>query len=309
MNQLILALLSVMSLALLSGGTLLYIYFGNRRTAQLIEALGAGQSALRGIQRQGGKITSAELNRLKEASRSSVVVTQKQSLQDLFFRAGIFSPELQKYFKFARILLPALLAVTAAALGYTISVPSYAPWTAIGCMLLGAALGLQLPITYLNRVIEHRNEDIMYYLPLVVDQIVIGVSASLDIAPCIKNVVALAEERDAHNAVTELLRYVEQYVKSGASLEEALTEVGSLSGQTELKHTFMSLSQVAKHGGEISRQLQELATAVALQRETKVEARIKKLELEATGPVGLVFLSFLGVLLVGIATQVMEVFK
>jgi pilus assembly protein TadC len=104
--------------------------------------------------------------------------------------------------------------------------------------------------------------------------------------------------------VTELIRHAQFHVKSGVSLEDAMTEVGRLSGHTELKHAFMSLAQVAKHGGEITRQLQELADAVAMQRETKIEAKIKKLELEATGPVALVFCGFLIILLIGFGVQI-----
>jgi len=92
-------------------------------------------------------------------------------------------------------------------------------------------------------------------------------------------------------------------------MEEALIEVGRLSGHTELKHVFMSLSQVAKHGGEIIRQLQELANAVAAQREARVEGKIRKLELKATGPVALVFASFMGILMVGLGTQLGGLFR
>ena len=75
-----------------------------------------------------------------------------------------------------------------------------------------------------------------------------------------------------------------------------------------VKHAFMALSQVAKHGGEITRQLQELADAVGNQRETKIEAKIKKLELEATAPVALVFLGFLVILLIGFGVQIKNAF-
>ena len=72
----------------------------------------------------------------------------------------------------------------------------------------------------------------------------------------------------------------------------------------QLAKSIMSLSQVAKHGGEITRQLQELADAVATQRETKIDAKIKKLELEATAPVALVFMGFLIILLIGFGIQI-----
>ena len=81
-----------------------------------------------------------------------------------------------------------------------------------------------------------------------------------------------------------------------------------MSGHTELKHAFLSLSQVAKHGGEITKQLQELADAVQAQREAKIEGKIKKLELEATLPVTMVFAGFMLILLVGFFIQIKGAF-
>jgi pilus assembly protein TadC len=89
------------------------------------------------------------------------------------------------------------------------------------------------------------------------------------------------------------------------SLEEALTEIGRASGHAELKHVFLALSQVAKFGGEISKQLQDLADTVASQREAKIDARIKRLELKATGPVMLVFLGYLIILFLGVGAQIL----
>jgi hypothetical protein len=42
-------------------------------------------------------------------------------------------------------------------------------------------------------------------LPLVIEQISIGVSSALDIGPCVTYVVEMADERGTHNAITELL--------------------------------------------------------------------------------------------------------
>jgi len=143
----------------------------------------------------------------------------------------------------------------------------------------------------------------------VIEQVAIGVSSSLDIGPCLSRIVQMADERDSHNAVTELIRHAQYHVKSGVSMEEALIDVGKKSGSTELKHAFMSLSQVAKHGGEITRQLQELADSVASQRETSIDSKIKTLELQATAPVALVFMGFMVILLVGFGIQIKEAFN
>jgi len=70
----------------------------------------------------------------------------------------------------------------------------------------------------------------------------------------------------------------------------------------------LALSQVAKFGGEISKQLQDLADSVTTQREAKVEAVIRKLELKATGPVGLVFVAYMLLLGLGIASSIITKF-
>ncbi|RME60169.1 MAG: hypothetical protein D6780_03845, partial [Candidatus Dadabacteria bacterium] len=180
---------------------------------------------------------------------------------------------------------------------------------ALAALIIAVFFGIRLPNIILDRKIKRRQDDIMYYLPVVIEQVVIGVSSSLDVGPCLQNIVNMADERDSHNEVTELLRIVQYYVKSGISLEKSLEEVGQRSGHTELKHAFMSLAQVARHGGEVTKQLQELAESVAAQREAQIEGKIKRLELVAIAPVGLVFLGFLIILLTTFFMQLTKLFK
>jgi Flp pilus assembly protein TadB len=171
--------------------------------------------------------------------------------------------------------------------------------------VLGILLGLYLPMKILRGWVKQQHEELSYYLPLLIEQISIGVSSSLDIGPCIGQLVQMADERDSHNATTELLKYALYYVKSGVNLEQALAEIGRASGQPEFKQALLALSQVTKFGGEVSRQLQELADSVASQREVMIDGEIRKLELKATGPVSMVFLSFVVLLGLGIVAQIM----
>lgn len=227
------------------------------------------------------------------------------SLEEKYYHAGLFSAEDRKRFKNNRIIIGILCPILFLIIGF---VYTKVPSNLLIVAIFGVLVGLQIPFSLLDRKIAARNEDILFYLPLVVEQISIGVSSSLDIGPCLDKVVSMADERDSHNVVTELVKQASFYVKSGVSLTEALTEIGRLSGHNELKHVFTSLSQVAKHGGEITRQLQELADAVSSLRETKIEEKIKKLELEATGPVALVFVGFMAILLVGFGLQIQGAF-
>ena len=175
-------------------------------------------------------------------------------------------------------------------------------------LLLGAFIGYSLPITGLERQIRRREEDILYYLPLVIEQISIGVSSSLDVGPCITNIVSMADERDSHNPVTEMLVHVEKLMKSGLNLEDSLIEVGEANRMTEVKHAFMFLGQCAKHGGEISKQLQELADAVSVQRQVHIEGKITALPVKATGPLAMVFAGFFALLFAGLLVRLLTAF-
>lgn len=301
--------IGVIALGFVSTGALFALALSHRRSSRLLRALGPGTiPAL--IQdehkaRTRPRHNTEDLVRLKKITHQRIGGSKKTSLlHDRFFQAGLFSREDRARFFFWRRCLMVSGALLFGFLGWLVE-----PFLGMLATLLGLLIGAQLPNSFLRRSIDRRSEEIMFYLPLVIEQLVLGVSSSLDVGPCIKWVVAMADERDSHNAVTELLRYAQQYMKSGVSMEEALIEVARLSGHTELKHVFMSLSQVAKHGGEITKQLQELANAVASQREARTETKIRKLEIEATGPVGLVFMAFMGIFLVGLGTQMVAIFQ
>lgn len=244
-----------------------------------------------------------DFEKIKEQTRKAnenAGPSKKMSFEDKLFAAGVFTQREKAKFERMKTLGP---IVCGPLFGAVVGIMAGLDLGLAG-IVLGTLAGFQLPSTILGKRAKARQDDIMFYLPLVVEQISIGVSSSLDIGPCLQRVVQMADERDTHNVVTELLKHVQYHVKSGMGLEEALTDIGRLSGSMELKHTFVNLSQVAKHGGEISRQLQELADAVSSQRETKIEAKIKKLELEATGPVALVFMGFMIILLIGFGLQI-----
>jgi Flp pilus assembly protein TadB len=241
-----------------------------------------------------------EFEKLKLQVRKTAAKPTEPTLEEKMFRAGIFSEQQRKDFKRLQVLTPAVLGILGADSGKLFG--GFDMVLLVGVM--GGVLGFLLPFRVLNRRIKERDQEILFYLPLVIEQISIGVSSSLDVGPCVARVVQMADERDSHNPVTELLRYAQYHIKSGVGMEEALDEIGKLSGNVDVKHTFMALSQVSKFGGEVSRQLQELADAVSAAREVKIDEKIKKLELEATAPVALVFFGYIVILLIGFGLQI-----
>jgi tight adherence protein C len=290
-------------LAIGSAAVLAMHFFGSSQGSNYQSLMRSGASSnSSNDDMRSGKV-DVDFEKIKEQTRKAnenAGPGKKLTFDDKLFAAGVFTRKEKAKYERMKMLGPIICGPLCGAIVSLMAGLDLG----LAAIVLGTLTGLQLPSMILDRKAKARQDDIMFYLPLVVEQISIGVSSSLDIGPCLQRVVQMADERDTHNVVTELLRHVQYHVKSGMGLEDALTDIGRLSGSMELKHTFVNLSQVAKHGGEISKQLQELADAVSSQRETKIEAKIKKLELEATGPVALVFMGFMIILLIGFGLQI-----
>lgn len=246
-----------------------------------------------------------DIEQIKERTGHSGVQRQEQDLNTKLFQAGIFAPDEKRKFHLSRMVMPLILA-PALCLSSIFSTENVV-YSTLG-FLLGGLIGYALPMTLLERKIRNRHETTLYYLPLVIEQISIGVSSSLDIGPCLSMLVQMANDRDSHNPVTEMFIHCEKLMRSGLSLEESLAEVAEANGQHEVKHAFLFLAQCSKHGGEISKQLQELADAVMIQRQVFVEGRISQLPVKATGPLGSVFAGFFGLLFAGLVVRLMEAF-
>jgi Flp pilus assembly protein TadB len=239
----------------------------------------------------------------KEENRRQKRAKRKEpTIEEQLLMAGKFSARERADFHRKRKLAPIVFALVGGVVGTVLGSAKVALLMAI----LGATLGAYIPIVMLRKWVERHHEELAYNLPLLIEQVSIGVSSSLDIGPCLTQVVEMADERNSHNAATEMLKYALFYVKSGVSLEEALVEIGRVSRQPDFKHALLALAQVAKFGGEVSKQLQDLADATSAQREGKVEAKIRKLELKASGPVALVFVAYMVLLGLGIAAQVFK---
>ena len=301
-----------LGLAGMAGIVLLYLLFAPRQEANIRNLMSSRAGAGAGLaseirQRLQDDTTGRQYELLKRAARNKVKSKEKITLEERLFRAGMFTEQQKRDYSRLRMLCLVLGVPLGLVIASFLS-STFGPIAYLGGVVLGLCVGLQAPGSILDRQIAARDEDILFFLPLAIEQVAIGVSSSLDIGPCLQRVVAMADERDSHNAVTELLRYAQYYVRTGVSLEDSLNEIGKMSGHTELKHAFLSLSQVAKHGGEITKQLQELADAVQAQREAKIEGKIKKLELEATLPVTMVFAGFMLILLVGFLIQIKGAF-
>ena len=254
----------------------------------------------------GGEGDSAEqVEEQIEATKKKRKKKSEPTIEEKLFMAGKLTAAQRNDFYRKKKLAPIVFGLVGTVLGVAYGTSS----GALFGIIFGLGLGYYLPMVTLRKWIEAQHEDLAYNLPLLIEQISIGVSSSLDIGPCLSQIVQMSDERKSHNAATQMIKYALFYVKSGVSLEEALIDIGKSSGQPEFKHALLALSQVAKFGGEISKQLQDLADTVSAQQESKVEAQLKKIELKAGGPVMVVFLAYMVMLGLSVAGQFMTGMK
>lgn len=264
---------------------------------------GDGAELADGYQKQEIDPNVEEIKRLSGSAK--VRRTSNIDLDAKLFRAGIFSAAQRDKYRLVRTVTPVAVPVL---LFVVVQFWLGNLQLSILFVLLGVFIGVVAPGAWLDRQVRLRDEEVMYYLPLVIEQISIGVSSALDVGPCISLVVSMANERDSHNPVTEMFSHVEKLIRSGLNLEDALFDVGDVSGMNDVRHAFMFLAQCAKHGGEVSRQLQELADAVTVSRQVQVEARITALPVKATGPLAMVFAGFFIIILAGLFVKLMGAF-
>ncbi len=301
-------------LAVAGAGAIAYVLFSSKSSDSKIGDVKALMS--KGVTPPVEEIYDKKTKKLNDPNDIDYDIIKKQTvrknkptaaedLQKKLFRAGLYSKEDKAWFTRFRIISFIVAVVGTPICLFLIA--SSPVLLLVGC-LISLLVGFAFPLSWLERRIRAREEEIMYYLPLVIEQISIGVSSALDIGPCISHLVTMADERDSHNPVTEMFVSVEKLIRSGLNLEQALIEVADVYKILELKHTFMFLSQCSKHGGELSKQLQELADSVMIQRQVYIEGKISALPVKATGPLVTIFAGFFALLFSGLMVKMIGAF-
>lgn len=228
---------------------------------------------------------------------------RKLAIEQLrFFQAGLFTESDKRQFKKLAFVSPVVSLFLS--LIFLVAVNASMTLLLVGSFV-GLLVGITIPKSLLERKIQARQDEILRQLPIVIEQIAIGVSSSLDLWPCISHILEMARQRDKFNPTIELLMHTERLIMSGLSFQDALTEVAQASGIQEIRHCFSFLSQCAQHGGEVSKQLQELANSVMAERQTQVEAKITALPVKATGPLFFVFAGYFTLMLSGIFVKIL----
>lgn len=311
-------IIAIIVLLALAAAVVAVLFLGGHRKSQVRDLLrGVLSSTAQPIKKK--KLTPEDIELLKSKTQEQRKQSQFSSIlfrpgsdntrskieSTRFFQAGLFTAEDRRVFFRLQVAAPIVSLIVCTTL--MIALDASPLLITIG-MIIGLFIGLTVPQSWIDRRIKQRTDAIKYFLPVVIEQVAIGVSSSLDIWPCITHILEMARQRNTHNPVTELMLYVEKLISSGLSLQDALYEVAQASGVQQIKHTFRYLGQVAEHGGEISKQLQELADAVMNERQGDVEELISSLPVKATGPLFMVFTGYFMLMMAGIFAKLITSF-
>jgi Flp pilus assembly protein TadB len=123
-----------------------------------------------------------------------------------------------------------------------------------------------------------------FFLPVVMERVVMAVSAGLDILPALSDA-----SRAGVDPVSKLFSRVIDLVNRGISVEDALKSIADGNEAPAVKHAFTHLALAHKEGGELVRPLRELSDATQLHYQEMIEEEIAKLPVKAVLPLVLTF--------------------
>lgn len=235
-------------------------------------------------------------------------ISSRQSVRDVYLqlneeevRQEGVSREVRRA-SHGRSLFPFLLSfLGAGALFFLTNITTPALIISLICFL---GLGVIIIKRLEHRDVNQVEQQVNYFLPVVMERLVMCVQAGLDIVPAIKLVVSLGEGAGKRDAVTELLSRVYQMTESGYTLSDALHEVSDQAEYPAVRHAFVHLGLASMEGGELTGPLRELGDATQLYYQDSVETELAQLPVKATMPL---VLTFTGLIICFITVPILHV--
>lgn len=286
---------------LLSVGSLILIQTYSRQALDVLDDLRDEDLKIKDL-------LDPESHSLK-SSRSETSNQSSNSLKidfnDELGKAGIFEPEERRRFIVMQNLLPimgGIIMMIPSILG--IVKTNSVTFTLVS---MGLGLGLIVKRTLLGTLRKKYLRGITFFLPVVMERIVMAVQAGLDIVPAIKTATEFGGEGKNTDPVTRLLRLVVKLTESGLSFENSLKEIAATSESSALRHAFLHLAVAQKEGGVLIMPLRELSDSTQLYYQESIEEEIAEMPVKATMPLICTFAGLLLCFLVPPFIQVISI--
>ncbi len=148
-----------------------------------------------------------------------------------------------------------------------------------------------------------------FYLPVVMERLVMAAQAGLDILPAIGIVCdcSLSKRADQErDPVSRLLSFAQQLTEAGMGFESALQAIAEKVECSALRHAFIHLARTHVEGGELVGPLRELSDSTQLYFQESVEEEIAKMPVKATAPLLCTFAGLMVFFLTAPLMQIVE---
>lgn len=170
-------------------------------------------------------------------------------------------------------------------------------------VLLATVLGAFAGRLYKSRQRELRAKKevrgLEFYLPAVMERIVMAVGSGLDIVPAL-----LEASRGGKDPVSALLTQVVKLSEAGTPVDAAFESVAGRTQSVPVRHALTHLAMAHRQGGEIVRPLKELSDATQTAYQETVEEMIARLPVKAVLPL---VVTFTGLIICFLTVPLMQV--
>jgi Flp pilus assembly protein TadB len=178
--------------------------------------------------------------------------------------------------------------------------------------LIGLAAGYLYEKYRLKKLKDNFKREIEFFLPIVMERIVMAVQSGFDVFASVKVILDLDENQDSKkepgynssDPVSRLLSIAYSLTESGLAFEQSLKEVSSKVNNSALRHAFIYLALAQKEGGELIMPLRELSDSTQLYYQESVEEQIAAMPARATLPL---LCTFLGLIIFFLTAPLLQV--
>lgn len=180
----------------------------------------------------------------------------------------------------ARVTLPVLVAF----LSVLLTVVTGAQWGNVLLLIpLGAYLAYLLPERIVRRKTERRRAAINQSLPDFLDLLVIAIESGLSMDQAV--VDTARDLRRAHPVLADELFLFNRETQAGATRAEALRNLGSRSGEPELRKLCQMLIQADRFGSSVAKVLRTQARYMRIRRRQSAEEKAHKTSVKLLFPI------------------------
>lgn len=206
--------------------------------------------------------------------------TERNVLRRRLDRAGFRQSWAPQIFHGARLALLVGLPLLTFTL---ITLASGTPVTALPATAFGFYLGLTGPGRYLDRRARRRTEQIGRSLPDFLDLLVVSVESGLSLDQAVADTAR--DLRRAHRELSEELAIFSREVQAGASRADALRNLGTRTGDPEMRKLTSILIQADRFGSSVSKVLRNQARYMRIKRRQRAEESAHKVGVKLIFPI------------------------